>query len=527
MVALALFALFSPAQAAEFYVDPVTGHPDGDGSADNPWRTLQEVIEAQSFTTQQWDSAPYEEGVSTLIPNQTGPIQPGDTVWLREGFHGEVNIQEAYLESPITIAAAPGATPTASQVRIRSASNWTLRGLTVSPSFTEPYDSDSMVEIRNHSWTGPVHDLTIEEITLFSVEDITGWTAEDWNAYAATGLFVDGTRITVRENNLKNVNFGITVLASDSLVEHNRIENFAGDGLRGLGDYTVFQYNTVMNSYAVNDNHDDGFQSWSVGPDGVGTGEVVGVVLRGNVFINYTDPDQPLRGALQGIGCFDGMFVDWVVENNVVAVDHWHGITLMGARNVRVVNNTVVDLNSDSPGPPWISVTHHKNGTEPTDSLVRNNLSTAYKSHETVEEDSNLTVDEPSEHFVAYPYDLRLLASSPAIDAGNESLAPEQDADEKPRPIGVQVDIGAYEFGEVEIDTDTGSDGETDSETGSTADTTAGKEGCGCTAQSAGPGWALVFLGILPLWRSRSRGAWRPLRRGARPSAIRKKKTQA
>src|SRR5690606_12571794 len=76
---------------------------------------------------------------------------------------------------------------------------------------------------------------------------------------------------------------------------------------------------------------------------GVGTGVVRGVVIRGNVFINFTDPDREFAGSAQGIGCFDGFFEDWVIENNVVVVNHWHGITLLGARNVRVVNNTVVD----------------------------------------------------------------------------------------------------------------------------------------------------------------------------------------
>ena len=50
-------------------------------------------------------------------------------------------------------------------------------------------------------------------------------------------------------------------------------------------------------------------------------------MLRGNLFINFENPNQPLKGTLQGIGCFDGFFVDWVVENNVVVTNHWHGIS--------------------------------------------------------------------------------------------------------------------------------------------------------------------------------------------------------
>ena len=184
----------------------------------------------------------------------------------------------------------------------------------------------------------------MEQCRAQSVQDASGWTVEDWNSLACNGIQVDGRNMTVRNCILRNVDFGISVTAADSMIEGNTVENFAGDGMRGLGDNTTFQYNTVKNCYDVNRNHDDGFQSWSRGEDGrVGRGEVRGIVLRGNTIINFEDPGQPYRGTLQGIGCFDGMFVDWVVENNVVITDHFHGITLSGARNCRIVNNTVID----------------------------------------------------------------------------------------------------------------------------------------------------------------------------------------
>jgi hypothetical protein len=43
------------------------------------------------------------------------------------------------------------------------------------------------------------------------------------------------------------------------------------------------------------------------GGGGVGTGVVRDVVLRGNTIINFENPDQPMKSALQGIGLFDGM----------------------------------------------------------------------------------------------------------------------------------------------------------------------------------------------------------------------------
>ena len=103
----------------------------------------------------------------------------------------------------------------------------------------------------------------------------------------------------------------------------------------------------------IDNNHDDGIQSYSrdrLGCDGFG--EVKGVVLRGNTIINFENLNQPLRCNFQGIGLFDGMFVDWVIADNLVVTNHWRGITVMGARNVKIENNIVVDNLAGKPGPP-------------------------------------------------------------------------------------------------------------------------------------------------------------------------------
>ena len=199
----------------------------------------------------------------------------------------------------------------------------------------------------------------------------------------------------------------------------------------------------------MNANHDDGFQSWSLGDNGVGTGVVYGMVLRGNTIINYEDKNQPFRGTLQGIGCFDGMFEDWRIENNVIITDHWHGITLSGATNCTIINNTVVDINDTTPGPPWIRIGDHKNGTQSTGCLVRNNLTTALNiSSVGVVQDHNSIVRNHDDHFVNYrKNDLRLKAGCSAIDSGSAVSAPAFDRDKNPRPFGTGVDIGAYEWG--------------------------------------------------------------------------------
>ncbi|MBN2131283.1 MAG: hypothetical protein JW741_17415 [Sedimentisphaerales bacterium] len=436
-----------PAEGAEFYVDPVKGSDAGDGSAGRPWRTIQGVFDAGLVESRRWDGLPYTAQSELVERNAGAPVRAGDTIRLRSGYHGALSVTGYYNPGNITIAAEEGHKPLLSSVRIRAGAHWTLRGLTVSAEFAESYKRGTLIDLDSHGWQGPVHDIVVEDCAIRSAADSSAWTAEDWNQRACNGLQVDGARMTIRNNRLLNVNFGISVDASDSLVSGNLVENFAGDGLRGLGDRCTFEYNTVKNCYNVNANHDDGFQSWSTGPDGVGSGEVVGVVLRGNTIINYEDPNQPHRGALQGIGCFDGTFVDWVVENNVIITDHWHGITLGGARNCRVINNTVLDRNDTRPGPPWICIDKHKNGTPPVGCVVRNNLATAFTSAAAVLQENNLKIGDPAALFVDVArFDLHLLPGSAAIDAGSSTAAPELDRDRIARPQGNGIDIGAYEW---------------------------------------------------------------------------------
>jgi hypothetical protein len=450
LLAFAMTALGSVTSllGAEFYVDPVQGRSENDGSKERPWKSLQELFDRGLIESQTWESLPYREGVKLVPRNPGAPVKPGDTIYLRTGDFGELRIQGYYNPSAITIAAEPGHTPRFRRIHIQSGCHWILRGLHVSPEYGEGERPRVLIRLESHGWRGPVHDIVVENCHLQSAADTSRWTADDWNNLSCDGILADGPRITLRGNYLKNVNFGISVSGAHCLVERNVVENFAGDGLRGLGDHTVFQYNIVKNCYDVNANHDDGFQSWSVGPGGVGTGVVKGVVLRGNIIINYEDPQQPHRGTLQGIGCFDGMYEDWLIENNVVVVDHYHGITLGGAVRCKIVNNTVIDPNTYRPGPAAIRIGNHKNGTPSRDCVVRNNLASALDVRgENMTVDHNLVVERPEDFFLnPNRYDMRLRPDCPAIDAGTAELAPSIDILGVHRPQGKGIDLGAYEY---------------------------------------------------------------------------------
>lgn len=448
---LVCFFMAASASATSFYIDPINGSNGGNGSAAQPWKSLQAVFDAGLIATQDWPSYPYAAGMPLVPAHPTAPVHAGDTLWLRTGYHGDLVVMHAYNSAPITIAAQAGQTPHVRSLRVQAAQNWIVRDLAISPSFAPSNAQITMAQVSDHNYFGPTSDIELANLDLFSVADASGWSSDEWINLASDGVDIGATRISVHDSRLRNVRFGIGVDGTHASIRHNMIDGFSGDGMRGLGDYGLFEYNRVQNDYIGDPpdaNHDDGFQSWSIGSDGqVGTGEVIGVTLRGNVFINATDANNPLRNSMQGIGCFDGFFVNWVVENNVVITDHWHGISFYGMRDSRIFNNTVIDLAAGQPGPPWIMVHAHKDGRPSTNVIVRNNLSTDYSVEGTsITNDHNVVIGNAAALFVAPPFDLHLVPGAAAIDAGSATFAPALDAEGVTRPQGAGIDLGAYEW---------------------------------------------------------------------------------
>jgi parallel beta-helix repeat protein len=379
----------------------------------------------------------------TELQNAINNSQGGDTILLNSGEYESLTISNLDNSLAIAIKANTGATPVFSSVRIQNSSYWNLKGFVVKPRHTNNADGTTAVYLNGQY-------LVFEDSTINYADDISGWSASDWLAMTGNGIRIEGEHLTIRNNIITNVDHGISGGATDSVVSGNRIINFRGDGIRGLGDRMVYHYNEIKNAYDVDSNHDDGFQSWSVGGGGVGTGVVRNVTIRGNIIVNFENPNQPMKSTLQGIGLFDGIFENWIIENNLIVTNHWHGITILGAKNCRVINNTIIDTDTARPGPPWIRIANHKDGTPSSGVIVRNNLSTDFSLNTGVTSDHNIEfhMNELSTYF-ANPSegDYRLNSTSPAIDAGGAENAPDIDIEGTKRPQGAAWDVGAYEYG--------------------------------------------------------------------------------
>ncbi len=415
----AMLSVIFPATARDIYVDPKASEGAADGSEASPWHSLQSML---------------DEDI----------IQAGDRVVLAGGAYGRLVIQNKEMSEITSVVVADGQQAVFENMEIKGSANWALTGLTVtSNGMREPGERYHVRIDKNSS------HIKIEGFTIYTVEDISDWSADDWNEKALDGIFSEAEYADIRNNKIRNVNFGISTLGKHSVVAKNEVKNFSGDGLRGLGDHSLFEENVVKNCYQVNPNHSDGFQSWSTGADGrPGTGVIKDVTFRRNLILNFEDFNQPYVCKLEGIGMFDGVYEDWTIENNIIAVDNWHGISVFGARNVRIKNNTVMDIDYFPPGPATITIISVSEGDPEDASLVANNVANEIKIEgEGVERFGNIEIDDLDDVFVDIDDgDLRLPEDSEAIDNGEPDPEMKVDYFGNPRPSGKGPDVGAVEM---------------------------------------------------------------------------------
>ena len=400
------------------------------GTATQPWSTLEAVFAA----------------------NKT--FAAGDEIVLRSGYHGAPTVTGTNA-GDVTIRPDTGASPKLRNLVVKSGARWVIEGLDICPGHEVPgsgYDA-TVVEIESSASL-----ITLRDCTVRSALSTRGWTVDNWKDLTMRGIRTAAPSTTLSNNQVETTSFGITTrkTAAFTLVSGNLIKAFSHDGIQSLADDCVFESNTVSDAYVSDSshNHDDFFQSWSAPVDGstaVGGTTVYRVTLRGNTFISRTDPGQPFPSNPQGIGCFDGYYEGWVIENNLIASKTSHGIALYGAINCKVVNNTVVENPFDPAGGstrPWIKIAAHK--TRPalsSGNLVRNNISAkpvdAIAGSSTVDFHQTTTAD--SSYFAnSAVFDYSLKATAPAKDAGIETEAPPTDITRASR---VQpYDLGAHEF---------------------------------------------------------------------------------
>ena len=419
------------------YLDPINGNINNNGSINSPLSSLSSV----------------------MASNKTF----NDNVYLvlREGNHGKVVINGLNPRTQLSFVAFENEKPVLSELQIRNSSKLSFKDIIIDGSLSNLMRDNFMLTGDKNS-----HSLSFDTMIIKAADDSSRWTKVDWYANSIGGMDMRGKDITVTNSLITNVYHAVSLRGDRAYYAHNIIDNFAGDGIRGLGDDSIYEYNTVRDCY-IDDysiQHDDGFQAYRIASDA--SYKVKNVVLRGNKILLFADPitdfvrDNNLVGKLmQGMIITDGHADSWLVENNLVVSSQYHGISLYGATSCRVQNNTVVSHPSFAKNTaPRIYLDDQKKSGQThsnTNNIVRNNITTTlttwtFDASSTIE--NNLDIVESNlmnftNIFSDYEgLNFHLKSTSTAIDTGKNTDTSLLDNDELDRIYNTKVDKGAFEY---------------------------------------------------------------------------------
>jgi len=391
-----------------FHVDARRGSSKGDGSAERPWRSLIEVLLPGFERVGAPRLRQQANGAFALEPAGDGPIRAGDVIELADGDYGDVSIIGYANTDYIGIVAAPGARPVLHGLYTAGASHWLLRGLTFVAASGESGPKGAIVEADSHRTLGPSDHIAFIGNRFFTAPEVTNWAPDDWVSKPKMyGLITRARCALVRGNEFFNLRNALDIGGDASVIEDNDFHDFGNDAMDFHASNLTIRRNHISASRhpPAEKLHPDGLQGWAL--DGAVHRDIL---IDGNVVANLNPADD---NYMQGISIFTGRFENVTIQNNVVATNTWHGITLYGVRNARVLNNTVV---ATRPGDrdSWILIHDSSDHATRGEALARNNIATAI-----VVENADVTLDH---NLTAQP--VRVQKQGRVVDDGNNLVAP-------------------------------------------------------------------------------------------------------
>lgn len=412
---LLVLCLAGPALAAEYHVAAQGTGTQGDGSQAAPFPSIAAAL-------------------------KSGRLMGGDSLLLAPGDYGALEIRGQDFDPPLTITSAPGGRAHVDRIEVRSSHGLIFRGLDVWPRRPKQIKRSLVAAGADAG------DIIFEALDIRGgprALDYFNWTQEDWlKTWRVNGVHLSGPGMVLKDSTITAVANGIGANGTGAQILNNEVRGFSKDGLRGFGEGVVFRGNTVRDCVKVDNNHDDGFQSWT--GRGGAPAEVRNITLDGNRIIEWTGaPDHPLRCALQGISMFNGPYRNMVIENNLVLVRAYHGITLYDAIDSRVVNNTVIHVDGKPGKQPWIMQKRDHTADQPPN-LFANNLAMAFRL-------GSKAARAQGNHVIRYPYreftdpagyDYRLNQASALRGQSVSGQAPDHDLTGAAR--GAATDPGAF-----------------------------------------------------------------------------------
>ena len=317
------------------------------GTQAHPWNSLQAVFwQTTGYTYPLLTTVPYvTAGTGRTTGPKSGPIQPGDEVVLMSGNYGVVNVGQylAPIANPyfVTIAAAPGQTPALSGLNITASSKFAFSGLTI-----EKWGGNGpLVWVTDQGPTMPTSDIVLQNMSLLSTTNTSGWTQAAWRTYGRSGIRLfsnaeDTSCVSMTGSHIYNVKGGAGIFAPNSLFSNNEIDHFGDDGIDLGANNLAITNNYIHDNLNIGDgNHEDAIQ----GEGGTGgLHNYANILIDSNVIVRQTDPKLKFPVYLQGIDAFDEDWSNLTVTNNAVVTYGCWGIGFQSVHGGLIANNTAV-----------------------------------------------------------------------------------------------------------------------------------------------------------------------------------------
>jgi len=318
-----------------FYIDPLDGDIDNDGSIDAPWDTLEHVLKKGYVKTKSYNGS---------VLNEFGVIEAGDIVKLRTGYHGKIYYRNSYNEQPIVFEADEGHKPTLSRLTINSAENLVFKGLTISPTFDEnDFGGGQIVTFCTNKWFGVCNNMTLMDSFIYSSLDASSWNRDDWLTKSSSGISVSrgSTNFKFINNYILNVRNGITVSSPGTLIDSNVVSGYFKNGLNVNADQTIVTKNVVKNSLGIRSGATFAIRGYK------GASGIKNVAIQDNIFLSDYNNVSNFSNAGYGIVFYDGPIDSFFIDNNVVGVKGVNGIVLYDSISSEIKNNVVYNVDED------------------------------------------------------------------------------------------------------------------------------------------------------------------------------------
>lgn len=375
----ACFATSPGTGGKTYFVDPVHGRDDGDGSAARPWRSLQTVLAGKLLGDHIRDATLPQKLVARVkgnrrdIPLRTNGdavVHGGDTILLRSGAHGRISIASLANDRPITIAAAPGATAQVDGIAVADARNFTFRNLLVAPARTER--QGYLVTTRPAPDVRISRDIRFVGLTLDGPGSIATTAPVEWASRGESGALLAGDCLSFEDGKIRDVRFGFVVYQSERVtVARNEVRGFSVDGVDFSGNDIVIADNVIADHWPTGDDlHPDCMQGQTSdsGPP------YARIRITGNICLSDTGERHSKN--LQGINIFIGRWKDVTVSCNFVRPTIYHGIAMYGVDNATIDRNVVVGWRNEYPA--WIGAFRSASGRQPAGNVISNNEAIAF-----------------------------------------------------------------------------------------------------------------------------------------------------